>query len=295
MERHSSERAGILAAIVSSALGGTAAALTRYAIGASDPVTLAAFRFGIAFLLILPLALALGSRWPQGRDWAGVAALGVMFFAVFFVIYNVSMSLTTAARGSLALSTLPLVTMLVAALLGREKLSARKSAGVLIAVAGVAAALGTGLADAPAGAWRGDLIMIGGTLIMALYSIWAGPLMARSSRLGFLAAGMGWGAAASTLLAWQSGGLANTLAFTQGQWLAAIALGVFGGAAAFYLWVYALERTTPTRVTNTMTVNPIAASLLAALLVDEPLGLNLLVGIAAVGVGIWIASTPGRS
>jgi drug/metabolite transporter (DMT)-like permease len=295
MERHSSERAGILAAIVSSALGGTAAALTRYAIGASDPVTLAAFRFGIAFLLILPLALALGSRWPQGRDWAGVAALGVMFFAVFFVIYNVSMSLTTAARGSLALSTLPLVTMLVAALLGREKLSARKSAGVLIAMAGVAAALGTGLADAPAGAWRGDLIMIGGTLIMALYSIWAGPLMARSSRLGFLAAGMGWGAAASTLLAWQSGGLANTLSFTQGQWLAAIALGVFGGAAAFYLWVYALERTTPTRVTNTMTVNPIAASLLAALLVDEPLGLNLLVGIAAVGVGIWIASTPGRS
>src|SRR5688572_4401920 len=295
MVRHSSERTGILAAVVSSALGGSAAALTRYTIGASDPVTLAAFRFGIAFLLILPLALALRSRWPQGRDWLGVAALGVMFFAVFFVIYNVSMSLTTAARGSLALSTLPLVTMLVAALLGREKLSPRKSAGVLIAMAGVAAALGTGLADAPAGAWRGDLIMVGGTLIMALYSIWAGPLMARSSRLGFLASGMGWGAAASTLLAWQSGGLAKTLAFAPGQWMAVLALGVFGGAAAFYLWVYALERTTPTRVTNTMTVNPIAASLLAAVLVDEPLGLNLLAGIAAVGVGIWIASTPGRS
>jgi drug/metabolite transporter (DMT)-like permease len=41
----------------------------------------------------------------------------------------------------------------------------------------------------------------------------------------------------------------------------------FGGAAAFYLWVFALERTTPTRVANTMTVNPIAASTVAALLV----------------------------
>ena len=40
---------GMLAAVVSSALGGSAAALTRYAIGASDPVTLAAFRFGIGF------------------------------------------------------------------------------------------------------------------------------------------------------------------------------------------------------------------------------------------------------
>ena len=75
---------------------------------------------------------------------------------------------------------------------------------------------------------------------------------------------------------------------------AVVALGVLGGAAAFWLWVYALERTTPTRVTNTMTVNPVAASLLAAVLVNEPLGLNLLAGIVAVGAGIWIASTPGK-
>jgi drug/metabolite transporter (DMT)-like permease len=57
------------------------------------------------------------------------------------------------------------------------------------------------------------------------------------------------------------------------------------------LWVYALERTTPTRVTNTMTVNPIAASLLAAALIGEPLTLNLAVGVVAVACGIWIAST----
>jgi len=290
-----SERAGVVAAVISSGLGGSAAALTRYAIGASDPVTLASFRFGIAFLLILPLALALRSRWPQGRDWIGVASLGIMFFAVFFFLYNVSMSFTSAARGSLALSTLPLVTMFVAASLGRETITLRKSVGVLIAMSGVAVALGTGLANAPARAWRGDLIMMGATLVMAFYSVWAGPLMARSSRLGFLAAGMGSGAAVSTLLAWHSGGLAASQRFAPGQWAAVIALGVLGGAAAFYLWVFALERTTPTRVTNTMTVNPLAASLLAAVLVDEPIGANLLLGMIAVAVGIWIASTPGKS
>lgn len=289
-----SERAGVLAAIASSALGGTAAALTRYAISASDPITLAAFRFGIAFLLVLPIALALRSKWPQGRDWFGVAGLGVLFFAVFFFVYNISMQQTTAARGSLALSTLPLTTMLVAALLGYEKLTARKTVGVLIAIGGVAAALVTGLADAPEGAWRGDLIMVGGTLIMALYNVWSRPFMIRSSRLGFLAAGMGFGSAASALFAWQTGGFAATQSFDGAQWIAVLCLGVFGGAAAFYLWVYALERTTPTRVANTMTVNPIAASLLAAVLVAEPLGANLLIGIGAVGIGIWIASTERR-
>ena len=55
--------------------------------------------------------------------------------------------------------------------------------------------------------------------------------------------------------------------------------------------MYALERTTPTRVANTMSVNPIAALLLAAVLVHEPLGVNLALGIAAVALGIWLAST----
>jgi drug/metabolite transporter (DMT)-like permease len=154
--------------------------------------------------------------------------------------------------------------MVVAALLGREALTARKTLGVVIAVGGVAIALATGLAGAPAGAWRGDLTMAAGTLCMAFYNVWSRPFMARSSLLGFLAAGMGFGGGCSTLIAWQSGGLeAAALAFGPAQWAAVIVLGVFGGAAAFYLWVFALQRTTPTRVANTMTVNPIAASLLA--------------------------------
>jgi hypothetical protein len=38
-------------------------------------------------------------------------------------------------------------------------------------------------------------------------------------------------------------------------------------------------------------VNPIAASLLAAALIGEPLTLNLALGVVAVASGIWIAST----
>lgn len=283
---------GVAAAILSSALGGSAAAITRYIIGASEPVTIAAYRFGIGFLLILPLALLLHSTFPKGKDRIRVALLGVLFFSIFFVFYNIAMSLTTAARGSLALSCLPLTTMVVAALFRQETFTARKIAGVCIAIGGVAVALWAGLADAPPGAWRGDLVMAGATLCMALYNVWSRPLMARSSMLGFLALGMGFGAAASISFALGSGGLAHSLvAFDRGEWIAVICLGVFGGAAAFYLWVYALERTTPTRVANTMTVNPIAASLLAAVLVGEPLGVNLLLGIAGVGLGIWLAST----
>lgn len=285
------EHAGVLAAIASSALGGMAAAVTRFVIGATDPVTLAVFRFGLGFLFLLPVALAFRVRWPAGRDWLGVAALGVMFYGVFFVVYGEALIYTTAARGSLAVSTLPVLTMVVAALLGREHLTLRKTLGVLVTMGGVLAALAAGLADAPAEAWRGDLIMIGGMLSMALYNVLSRPYMARSSALGYATAGMAFGSGCNALLAWYGGGFQAVSSFGVAQWTAALYLGAFAGALGFYLWVYALERATPTRVANTITVSPIAAALLAAFLIGEPIGWTLVVGVAAVGIGIWIAST----
>src|SRR5439155_1234926 len=77
-----------------------------------------------------------------------------------------------------------------------EMLSARKSFGVLLAMLGVAAALASGLAAAPQGAWRGDLIMAGATLCMALYNVWSRPVIGRSSALGFGTAGIAAGPAA---------------------------------------------------------------------------------------------------
>jgi len=288
------ERVGVLIAVLSSTFGGTAAAVTRYSIGTVDPVTLAAFRFGIGFIVLLPLALLWRNAFPRGRDRIGASLLGIMFFAVFFVLYNIALGYTTAARGALALSTLPLWTMVVAALLGAEALTARKTLGVFIAVGGVALALLAGLASAPPGAWRGDLLMVGATLCMAFYNVWSRPFMARSSALGFVTTSMGAGAICLVAVAAASGGFAVTRSLDAAQWTAVIYLGVFGGAAAFFLWVLALQMTTPTRVANTMTVNPIAASLLAALIVSEPIGWNLVVGLAAVGLGIWLASTSAR-
>jgi drug/metabolite transporter (DMT)-like permease len=282
---------GVLIAILSSALGGTAAAVTRYLVVSADPITLAILRWGFGFLCVLPVALLLRVRWPPRSDWLGVAALGFCFFGLFFVLYNVAVSYTTAARASLALSTLPLQTMIVGALLGIEPLTRRKTAGVLLAMLGVFGALATGLAEAPPGAWRGELIMTLAALCMALYSVWSRPFMQRSSALGFLTVGMGVGASALLLVGTVSGSIAALDSFGRNEWVAGIYLGVAGGALAFILWVLALQRATPTRVANTMAVNPIAAGLLAAVLVNEPITLNLIAGLIAVFLGIWIATT----
>ena len=285
---------GVLAAVLSSGLGGTAIGATRYLVHALDPLAIGSLRFGIGFLFLLPLALAKGEAWPTRRDWPGVAGLGVLFFTLFPALFNASLIFTTAARGALALSTLPLLTMVVGAALGREALTMRKTAGVLIAMCGVALALLSGLAAAPAGAWRGDLLMVGAALCMSLYSIWSKPFIGRAGPISFSASAMGVGALCLILISLGRGGFEPVAAFGPSQWGAAFYLGAFGAALTFYLWSLALKHTTPTRVAISVTVNPITASLVGALLLGEPVGLHLAAGIVTVFAGIWIATTAPR-
>lgn len=285
---------GVLAAVLSSALGGTSIGATRYLVGAIDPLAIGSFRFGIGFALLLPVALLQGGPWPAYRDWLAVAGLGVLFFAVFPLLFNASLIFTTAARGALALSTLPLLTMLVGAALGSEALTLRKSLGVIVAMFGVALALLSGLSAAPSGAWRGDLLMVGAALCMALYSIWSRPFIARSGPIRFTTMAMGVGAACLILISCARGSFAPVADFAVPQWLAASYLGAFGSALTFYLWAFALARTTPTRVAISVTVNPVAASVVGAVLLREPLSWNLAGGIVTVFAGIWIATISGR-
>jgi drug/metabolite transporter (DMT)-like permease len=210
---------GVAIAIVSSALGGTAAAVTRYLVGDADPLTLAILRWGIGFLCVLPVAVLLRVSWPKRSDWPAVAALGVCFFGLFFIFYNIALGYTTAARASLALSTLPLQTMLIGALLGAELLTWRKSAGVAIAMLGVLAALASGLMAAPPGAWRGELIMTAAVLCMAVYNVLSRPFMQRSSALGFLAVGMGSGAAVLILAGLATNSVGTLAHFGSRQWM----------------------------------------------------------------------------
>src|SRR5580765_8339575 len=196
---------GVLAAVLSSALGGTSIGATRFLVSAIDPLAIGSFRFGIGFLLLLPVALLRGRQWPPRRDWPAVAGLGLLFFAAFPILFNASLIFTTAARGALALSTLPLLTMVVGAALGSEPLTARKTIGVLTAMLGVAVALLSGLASAPPGAWRGDLLMIAAALSMAFYSIWSKPFIARSGPILFTTVSMGVGALCLVLISYWRG------------------------------------------------------------------------------------------
>jgi drug/metabolite transporter (DMT)-like permease len=285
---------GVAAAAASSALGGTSIGATRFIAGALDPLAIGAFRFGIGFVLLLPIILVRRMDWPRRRDLPAIIGLGLLFFALYPILFNAAFIYTTAAHGALTLATLPLLSIVIGALMGREVPTPRKTAGVFVAMAGVGVVMVTSLKSAADGAWRGDLLMLAAVICMAFYGVWSKPYLERAGTIPFTVVAMGAGGLALTLVTLMRGGFAPVAAFDGYQWSAVLYLGAIGGAFSFYLWSYALGHTSPTRVALTVTINPVTASLYGAFLLNEPMTATLLAGIVLVALGIWLGTSGGR-
>jgi len=281
---------GVMAAALSSLLGGTAVAATRFIIANTDPASLGLARYGIGSLC---LAVFLGGalRRPRREDLIPISLLGVLFFAVFPWLFNKSLTWTTAAHGSLALSAMPLLTLVVAATLGVERLTIRKIVGVAMALLGVAVALSDKLAGPGLeGAWRGDLVMVGAALCGAIYNVLARSYLKRYPALIVTAYAMLGGTAGLALLTGVEGAPLKLLSLSSTGWLIILYLGVVGAAFTFWLWSFGLERTSPTRTAITVTLNPVTATVIGTLVLNEPLTPYLLLGFGSIIFGIALAN-----
>jgi drug/metabolite transporter (DMT)-like permease len=268
--------------------------VTRYVAAVIDPVAIGSFRFGIGFLMLLPLVFIRREAWPRRADLLPIVALGLLFFALYPILFNAAFIYTTAAHGALTLASLPLVSIVLGALMGRETPTVRKTLGVIVAMSGVGLVLVTNAKTAADGAWCGDLLMIAAVVCMALYGIWSKPYLQRAGAIPFTVVAMAAGGVALTLIALMKGSFAPVADFNGTQWAAVLYLGVIGGAVSFWLWSFALAHTTPTRVALTVTVNPVTASVYGAVLLNEPLTSTLLSGIVLVAIGVWLGTSRGR-
>ncbi len=280
----------LLAAAATGIFVGSTMVATRFVIGETTPATLALLRYTIGFCCLLPFALLASRSWFAWRDLLPIALLGITQFGILVALLNYGAQSVPAARSALIFATMPLLTMLIGALLKQESLTLFKSIGVLCTVGGVALALGQkldiGLEEKMI--WGEGAVFLG-TLSGALCSIFYRPYLQKYPTLTVSTFAMG--ASVLFLLAPATGeGLwQRPLQFTSMGWLAVSFIGVSSGIG-YYLWLWALHHSTPTRVTIFLALSPITAALLGWLFLNEAISLQFGIGLAAVIMGLWLAN-----
>ncbi len=129
----------------------------------------------------------LRKSWPRREDLPRFVACGLIghTFHVGLVTYGVHLS--TAFSSALVLTSGPLFTLLILAVLGAEKLRARQLAGTLFAFAGIVVFLSDKFVRGFALAGAGDVVLLFAASLFSLYTVIVRPLVARYGPLPVLA------------------------------------------------------------------------------------------------------------
>lgn len=137
------------------------------------PMSTAALRFIIAAALMVVLLVVMERGWwlrtrHNLLAFLAMAVAGVVGFNTFFFF---GMQYTSPTNGALIMATNPLVTALIAGIFLREPISHNHKVGTIISFIGVAVLILVGSPDRLARINIGDVLVIGGNVSMALYSI----------------------------------------------------------------------------------------------------------------------------
>lgn len=260
------------------------------------PITFVGLRFAIAVVPLVIWMVARGVRLPKSRaDWWLMIWTGLLTFSVNYGLVFWGESHITSGLAAILYSTFPIMGMAIAhVMLPDERLSARKVAGVLLAVAGV-------------------------TLIFANEIQLSGRMAVLGSGAIVLGA---WVTAYSTVAIKKSGShiepvTMSTVQMTVGlipmlaigiplegnplrhDWsaeaiVAIVYLAIMGSSVTFVLLYWLMQRMQVTRTQLIPLWSTLIAVFLGNLVLGETFGWRVLAGAGAILLGLFVATRQAR-
>jgi drug/metabolite transporter (DMT)-like permease len=267
--------------------------LARGIAGQVPPVALAYWRWTGAFLV------AVGFAWPHLRrdfplllrHWKLMLLLAATGIASFNTMSYIGLTSTTALNVLLLQSAMPLIIIVWAFVLFRERPSVRQASGVALSLLGVAtiAAHGSLQSLASLQVNRGDVWIL---VAMVIYGVYCVMLRHRPAvhPLSFLVAAMGIGSCMMLpFMLWEAvqgatvhGGLPSYLAIAY--------TAIFPSFIAYLFFNRGVELVGAALAGQSMHLMPLFGSILAILFLGEAFHAYHAAGIALIAVGILLAS-----
>jgi drug/metabolite transporter (DMT)-like permease len=288
-----SERLALATAALVGIQVGACIAGSRWVVPDLGPLSLTFLRYAIALLSLLPFLGGAGAALARlsARDALLVVVLGITQFGLLIVLLNLGLQHIDAGLGALLFATFPLMTLTIATLAGLERFDTALAAGVLLSIVGVGVALGVrpptvSNAELAAGA----ACVLAAALCGAVCSVLYRPLLRRHAMLPLGALAMAAAVAVLAPAAWAEGLVVRAAALHAAQWAVVVAVGLSSGVS-YWLWLWALKHTAPTKATTFLALSPVTAALIGTFALGEPLGAGLLLGMLCILGGLRIVAS----
>ena len=279
----------LLAFVLTVLFAGTNAVAVRFTVAELAPFWGATIRFAAAAAIFGAIVLLQRLPLPRGKVLGGVLIYGILNFGLSYALLYFAIREVTAGFTMIVLSLGPLLTFLFAVLHHLEPFRWRALLGALLALVGIAVTV-AGQAKSGAPLWAVLFIIISAACFAEATIVM--KMLPPISPVTANALGM---AIAVVLLALLSliTGEAWILPQQPQTWTAVIYLIVFGSVALFYLAVYVIQHWTATASSYVLVLAPFVTVPLGALLADEPITVELLLGAVLVLAAVWLGALSG--
>lgn len=261
----------------------------------SPPVLFAGGRTLLSGVIMTAVALVWGGDPNLRRDWRVFAFLGAFNVVLFIGAQTFAVLYLPSGTAAVLIYLQPILVGVLAWTVLGEPLTATKIVGLLLGFAGIVAVSSAGLLDA-----AGEVTLLGVVSGVASALFWAIGTVgfkkheARISTLWAVALPFLMGGVVLTTLGLFLEPLSG-ISWT-GPLVSSVLYSAFVGTGLAWLLFFGLVRAgEASRVASFIFVVPLAAVVIGAVLLDETLGLPLLVGAALVVSGIYLANRTPRA
>ena len=252
------------------------------------PITFVAYRFLFGALVLLSVWFWLHLPLPKKKYWPWIFLTGILQMGLNNIAAQTSMLTLGAGMVSVLNYSMPVFAAVMAHFLLGERLTWRKGAGIVLAIAGMAV-----LMDVHAG---GDVTAICIGLLSAVFwglaSIFVKLKLADVNPISLTT----WQMVCASLSL-----LAYTAVVPQGEvvWNAESVLcliynGVLASALAFFLWSWILQHIEVSKASVAVLAVPVVGVVGGILCLGEPMTLHIFFGMLMIMAGIYIVVTNKR-
>jgi drug/metabolite transporter (DMT)-like permease len=277
-------------------LWATGFVVARLSAGHVEPVSFLAFRFPIAGLLLLVIALINGATWPRGRDILHAGAAGALIHAGYLApIYWAVANGMPAGVSALIVGLQPLITAFLAAPILAEAISRKHWLGLLTGVFGVALVLSPKFSMATLGGITPVTVIacLLGTVSVALGTVYQKKFAAHLPLLGSMA----WQYFGASAVVIVIAALFENFGFdgTVQAWLA-LGWAVFViSLGAVVLLMMLIREGAVSKVSSLIFLVPAVSALTTYFVFGERLTLLQICGMAVCAAAVFIVSRSARN
>jgi drug/metabolite transporter (DMT)-like permease len=251
-----------------------------------DPLFGAALRFTAAAVLLLLISRVFGYAMPRGRAALGAALYGLLGFGVSYALMYYAVQGLGAGPTSVIAAAVPLATLVLAVLHRQETLHARGVVGGVMALAGISIlslrSLETDL--------KASYVI---AAVLAVLAIAESSVLVKgfpkAHPMSTNAFGMTVGAL-FLILASLLFGQEWTVPREPKTWASLAWLVLAGSVALFWLFLFVIKRWTASASVYMLSLMPVVAVTLGALIADEKLTLEVVLGGALVLSAVYVGA-----